>query len=145
MMDGKKLVESWKTEFRTAYDADARNAARQSFDEYWDWITAFLLTGGAGQRGWLEQVDQALRRVQDEEATARLRERLLAVGKTIAAEWAKPTRHRRIHSTLLQGSPNLMEWGGRLQRASARDEGDGATIEDALDRIENDVKSALRA
>lgn len=144
MGNNERLVESWKPEFRATYDADVRNASRQSFEDYWGWVTAFLVTGGAGQRGWLEQIAQALRRVQDEEASARLRERLLAVGKTIAAEWAKPSSHRRIHSTLLQGRPNLMDWGSRLQRASARDEGDGAAIEDALDRIEQDVKSALR-
>jgi len=143
MADNLRLIESWKPDFRAAYDADARNAAHQSFDEYWGWIASFLVTGGAGQRGWLEQVDKALQRVQDEEALARLRERLLLVGKAIAAEWAKPSRYRRIHSTMLQGSPNLMDWGSRLQRASARDEGDGAAIEDALDRIEKDVKSAL--
>jgi hypothetical protein len=145
MPDSTKVLESWKPEFRAAYDADDRNAAHQPFDEYWGWVTTFLAKGGAGQVGWLDQVEKALRRVHDEEATALLRERLHAIGKTIAAEWAKQGRHRRIYSTMLQGSPNLVDLGSRLQRAAAREEGDGAAIEDALDRIEKDVNAALRA
>jgi hypothetical protein len=143
MNDSERLLESWKPDFRAAYDADERNAARQSFDEYWGWITTFLVSGGAGQRGWLAQIDQALARVRDEQAAARLRERFLAAGRTIAADWAKQSRYRRIHTTILQGTPNLQEWGTRLQRASTKDEGDGAVIEDALLRIEEDVTRAL--
>lgn len=143
MSDSEHLLDSWKAEFRAAYDADERNASRQSFDEYWGWVATFLATGGAGQRGWLDQIDQALKRVSDERVAAGLRGRLLAAGKAIAAEWAKNGRYRRIHSTALQGKPNLQDWGTRLQRASARDDGDGALIEDALLRIEEDVNAAL--
>jgi hypothetical protein len=143
MNNSERLLESWKPDFRAAYDADERNAARQSFDEYWGWITAFLVSGGAGQRGWLAQIDEALKGVRDERAAARLRERFLATGRTIAADWAKQSRYRRIHTTILQGTPNLQEWGTRLQRASTKDEGDGAVIEDALLRIEEDVTRAL--
>jgi hypothetical protein len=143
MNDSERLLESWKADIRAVYDADARNAASQSFDEYWRWVVTFLVTGGAGQRGWLDQVDQALGRVSDEAVASRLRARLLASGRAIAAEWAKKGRHRRIHSTALQGKPNLQDWGTRLQRASTRDQGDGVAIEDALFRIEEDVRAAL--
>ena len=145
MNDSERLLESWKPEFRVAYDADARNAAQQSFEEYWRWIGTFLVAGGAGQRGWIDQIDEALKRVRDEQVVIQLRGRLLATGKAIAAEWAKKGRYRRIHSTALQGKPNLQDWGTRLQRAATRDGGDGAAIEDALLRIEEDVESALGA
>jgi len=145
MSDSEHLLESWKAEFRAAYDADERNASRQSFDEYWGWVATFLVTGGAGQRGWLDQIDRALRRVSDDRAAADLRGRFMTAGKAIAAEWAKKSRYRRIHSTALQGKPNLQDWGTRLERASTRDEGDGAVIEDALLRIEEDVNAALGA
>lgn len=143
MSDNERLLESWKPEFRAQYEADERNAAQQSFDDYWGWITAFLVTGGAGQRGWLDQVDAALRKVTDEAAAKRLRARLLTVGRAIAGEWSKQGRYRRIYSTVLQGSPNLQGWGLRLQRATSREGGDGSAIEDALARIEDDVRTAL--
>lgn len=143
--NSSRLVDSWKAEFRAHYDADPRNAAHQSFDEYWSWVTTFLVTGGAGQRGWLDQVDRTLQKVSDDQVAGRLRERMIAAGRAIAAEWAKQGRYRRIHSTFLQGTPNLKDWGTRLERAASREVGDGAAIEDALARIEEDLKAALRA
>lgn len=143
MNDREQLLESWRAEFRAAYDADPRNAALQSFDEYWRWVTTFLLTGGVAQPGWLDQVEGAVRLVSDEATSDRLRVRLHAVGKAIAAEWSKHARRRRIYSTPLQGTPNLQSWGVYLQRASAREEGDGAAIESMLLRIERDVSDAL--
>ena len=137
-------VDRWQAEFRRAYDEDARNAARQTFDEYWNWVKAFMVTGGAGQRGWLEQGEAVLRRVTDAAAAADLRTRVEAVGKRIAAEWAKDSKHRRIHSTLLQGSPNLFDWGRRLQRAADEETGDGAAIGRAIDAIEREAERALR-
>jgi len=143
MNDRERLLESWRSEFRAAYDADPRNAALQSFEEYWRWVHTFLLTGGTGQPGWLDQVEGAVQPVSDEAAADRLRVRLHAVGKAIAAEWSKHARRRRIYSTVLQGTPNLQSWGAHLQRASAREEGDGAAIESVLVRIERDVSGAL--
>ena len=144
MSASSQLVESWKADFRAAYEADARNAARQSFDEHWRWVTTFFISGGAGQPGWLEQVEQALRGVRDGAARERLRDRLLTLGKTIAADWSKESRYRRIHSTFLQGSPNLQEWGRRLQRATRDDTGDGAAIERAIAATEAEANAALR-
>lgn len=138
-----RLVDSWIEEFRAVHAGDDRNAARQPFDDYWRWVKVFLVTGGAGQRGWLDQGEEVLRGVRDAAAFDELRRRVRAIGKTIAADWAKQSRHRRIHSTMLQGSPNLYDWGRLLQRAAAADTGDGAAIGRALDAIEGDVRSAL--
>jgi hypothetical protein len=139
----EELVDGWVEEFRAAHGEDVRNARGQPFEDYWRWVKAFLVTGGSGQRGWLDQGDEVLRRVGDAEAARELRERVVAIGKAIAAEWAKQGRYRRIHSTLLQGSPNLYEWGRRLQRAAGQDAGDGGALARALDSIERDVRQAL--
>jgi len=139
MSNHATIVDSWMDEFRTAHGSDARNAARQPFEDYWSWVKVFLVTGGAGQRGWLAQGDAALRGVRDAAAAAALRDRVHAIGKAIAAEWSKDSRYRRIHSTMLQGSPNLATWGAQLQRAAASDTGDGAAIGRVLDAIERDV------
>jgi hypothetical protein len=145
MTPGDPIVDTWIDDFRKSYEDDARNAARQPFEEYWGWVKAFLVSGGAGQRGWLDQGEEVLRRVGDSSARDDLRRRVHALGRTIAAEWAKQSRHRRIHTTLLQGSPNLQDWGRRLDRAAAKETGDGVSIEQALDAIERDLQKALRA
>ena len=121
MKDHEEVVDAWRDDFRVAYEEDSRNVARQSFDDYWAWIQVFLVTGGAGQRGWLEQGDEVLRGVRDGAVVAGLRDRVHTIGKVIAGEWAKESLLRRIRSTLWQGSPNLYAWGGRLQRAAAED------------------------
>jgi hypothetical protein len=144
MSASSQLVEAWKAEFRAAYERDQHNAARQSFDEYWRWVTTFFVNGGAGQPGWLEQVELALRGVRDQTTRERLRERLHTLGKTIAADWSKESRYRHIHSTFFQGSPNLQEWGRQLQRATRDDAGNGAAIERALAAIESEASAALR-
>lgn len=145
MSNHATIVDSWMEEFRNAHGSDARNAARQPFEDYWLWVKVFLVTGGAGQRGWLDQGDDALRGVRDAAAAAVLRERVRTLGKAIAAEWAKDSRYRRIHSTVLQGSPYLAAWGGQLQRAAANDAGNGAAIGRALDAIERDVRAAVKS
>jgi hypothetical protein len=143
MSEHDDLVESWTEEFREAHGQDQRSAAAQSFDEYWDWVKTLLLTGGAGQRGWLGQADEILGRVRDTAASAALRARFHALGKRIAAEWAKPSRHRRIHTTFFQGSPNLQTWGRQLERAASSDSGDGVAIGQALDAIERELGEVL--
>lgn len=145
MTNHDDLVDSWRDEFRDLYDGDPRNAARQPFRDYWGWVRTFLLTGGAGQRSWLAQGDETLRRVRDTAEAERLRARMLALGKAIAAEWAKDSGARRIHSTFLQGSPNLQTWGRLLQRAAEADAGDGVAIRGALDAIDREVRGALEA
>jgi hypothetical protein len=138
-----RIADAWIEEFRLSHEADVRNAAVQPFEEYWRWVKAFLVTGGAGQRGWLTQGDDVLRGVRDTAAAERLRDRLHLLGRAIAAEWAKDGRRRRIHSSPLQGTPNLYDWGRRLQRAAAEHAGDGTAIDRALDAIEQDLRAAL--
>lgn len=143
MREHDKLIDAWKDEFQAAYDRDSRNRTRQSFDEYWKWVKVFLVTGGAGQSGWLAQADELTRRVRDEAVRAGLRDRLHALGKTIGAEWSKDGRGRRIYSTALQGSPNLADWGRQLQRSAAGAGGDGSALGQAIGKIERDVETAL--
>lgn len=144
MKDHKALVDGWRADFEAAHAADALNARRQGFEDYWKWIEVFLLTGGAGQRGWLESGEAMLRKVSDPEVAAHLRTRLHSLGKAIAREWAKDSRHRRVHTTSWQGVPNLQAWGRRLRHAAASDTGDGEEIAAALDAIEEELREALR-
>lgn len=137
----EQLVESWRAEFQAAHRRDQRNAAAQPFDEYWRWVKVFFISGGAGHSGWLDQIEVVLRGVRDDAARERLRQRLRELGKTIAAEWSKESRYRRIYSIGFQGTPNLQDWGRRLQRAAGRDSGDGAEIEATLATIEREASA----
>lgn len=138
------LVESWKPFFVAEYERDGRNQRRQSLDEYWRWVKSLLLEGGSGFRGWMDQVDEIMARVRDAEARERLREMLYRVGRLIAAEWSKDSACRRMYSTPFQGRPNLMDLGRRLQRAAARDAGDGAAIELAVAEAEAELIAAFQ-
>ncbi|HEU5101455.1 MAG TPA: hypothetical protein VFU22_20675 [Roseiflexaceae bacterium] len=142
--DHQMLVESWKAYFVTEYQRDARNARRQTFDDYWGWVKTFLLLGGSGYPGWLAQTAAALAGVRDEAASRRLGGRAAELGKRIAGEWSKDSAYRRIFSNPFQGRPNLLDWGRAIQRAARAERGDGGALEAALDRIERELEGALR-
>ena len=138
------IVESWKPYFVKEYERDRRNAGAQPFDEYWRWAKTFLLAGGSGQKGWMDQVESLVSRIGDGPARQRLRETLYRLGQRIAGEWSKESAYRKVYSTPWQGRPNLIELGRRLQRASGRDRGDGVAIEAELAQLESELEAALR-
>jgi hypothetical protein len=115
--------------FRAAYDADAANRAKQPWDEYRSWVQRFY----DGQRfppipGWSKRADDLARR--HAAARADVRERLDAVGKLIAAEWAKDNGVRKV------STGDLQAWGKTL---------DGAQRDaDALVRALRDVEDEVR-
>jgi hypothetical protein len=137
------LVESWKPFFAGEYERDSCNRRRQTFEEYWGWVKNLLLEGGSGFQGWMAQADDLVAKIASDEARQRLREMLHRVGRLIAAEWAKDSACRKMYSTPWQGRPNLMELGRRLQRAMARDKGDGAEIELAVAQAEGELLAAF--
>jgi hypothetical protein len=142
--DPAALIEAWRPFFSAEYARDQRNAQRQSFDEYWRWATTFLLVGGSGYPGWIEQTRRAVAGVRDQPARQRLIERALELGKRIAAEWSKDSACRKIYSNPFQGRPNLLDWGRAIQRAARGDQGDGRALERALEGISAEIDSALR-
>ena len=137
------LVESWRADFEAEYARDQRNAQKQSFDDYWQWVKTYLLVGGSGYTGWLEQGATLTAGLRDEATRARLGALFEDTGKRVAAEWSKDSAYRKVYSTFFQGRPNLVEWGRALQAAGRRDGGDGASIEAALQAIQADLDRAL--
>ncbi|HJZ48469.1 MAG TPA: hypothetical protein VKE41_14930 [Roseiflexaceae bacterium] len=142
--DRASLVQSWKPYFIAEYERDQRNARRQTFDEYWRWVTTFLLLGGSGYAGWLAQTATAAAAIREQATRQRLDTRALELGKRIAAEWSKDSATRKIYSNPFQGRPNLLDWGRKIQRAARDEPGDGHALEAALDGIESDLDAALR-
>ena len=135
----KALVESWRAYFEAEYARDQRNAQKQSFDEYWQWVRTYLLVGGSGYAGWLEQRAALLAGVCDQATHAQLDALFQNIGKRVAAEWSKDSACRKVYSTFFQGRPNLADWGRALQAAARREQGDGAAIEAALLAIQADL------
>ena len=142
--DPAALVEAWRPFFSAEYKRDQRNAQRQSFDEYWRWVTGFLLVGGSGYPGWLDQTSSAVAGIRDQAARQQISGRAWELGKRIAAEWSKDSACRKIHSNPFQGRPNLLDWGRKIQRATREDQGDGRALERVLDGISADIDAALR-
>jgi hypothetical protein len=138
------LVESWRPFFEVEYARDRRNAQKQRFDEYWQWVKTYLLVGGSGYAGWLEQRAALMAGLRDEATRACIGALFEETGKRVAAEWSKDSSCRRVYSTFFQGRPNLVEWGRALQAAERRDRGDGAAIEAALRAIQADLERALK-
>jgi hypothetical protein len=141
--DPAALVEAWRPYFSAEHARDQRNAQRQSFDEYWRWVTNFLLVGGSGYPGWLEQTASAVAGIRDLTVRQRIRERARELGKRIAAEWSKDSACRKIYSNPFQGRPNLLDWGRKIQRAAREDRGDGSALERVLDSIYAEIDAAL--
>jgi hypothetical protein len=139
-----ELVDAWQPYFLAEYDRDECNRRKQTPDEYWSWVKNLLLDGGSGFKGWMEQVEELAEGVKNVESRQRLRVLLYRVGRLVAAEWAKDSTCRKMFSTPWQGRPNLMELGRRLQRAAARDKGDGAAIELAVAEAEAELIAAFR-
>lgn len=123
--------------FRKAYGADAANAAKQTWEQYWGWVKAFY----EGKRfppvaGWNAREKDLSGRLKGD-----AREKVLArtgdVGARIAAEWAKDNSVRRV------GTDDLQGYGSTLERAAKSDAGDGAALLAALDSV--DAELAKRA
>jgi hypothetical protein len=123
--------------FQDAYRADAENAKRQSWQEYRRWVVAFY----EGRRlppvaGWNARAD-ALRRHLREDVRAPILAELDAIGRDIAAEWAKSNEVRRI------SSDDLRALGGSLESAARGEDGSGARLREELARIRKDLGSRL--
>jgi hypothetical protein len=137
------LVDSWRPYFAAAYARDPLNAQRQSFDEYLRWVHTYLLVGGSGQAGWLDQSADILSKVRDAASRQRVDELLQQLGKTIAAEWSKDSACRKIYSTPWQGRPNLLELGRKLQHATRHENSDGRELEATLASVIADLRAIV--
>ncbi|MHB1557781.1 MAG: hypothetical protein ACYC61_09895 [Isosphaeraceae bacterium] len=114
--------------FRSSYDNDPANAARQTWDQYWGWVRSFY-DGNLLSRGWSQRARWLVDGVRSELERERLRIRLNLLGRQIGAEWAKDYNVRKVTSA------HLMSWGKRLEQAREHDTGDG----DAFHRVIDDI------
>lgn len=114
--------------FRAAYDADATNRAKQSWDEYKRWVTKFY----EGQRfppipGWSKKQDELARAHAARPEVAAL---LDSTGKLLASEWAKDNSVRKVTTS------DLQSWGKRFESAAK----DADALVAALREVERAVR-----
>lgn len=115
--------------FRAAYDADAANRAKQSWDEYKGWVQKFY----EGQRfppipGWSKKQDELSR---THAGRPEVRAQLDNTGKLLAGEWAKDNGVRKVSTS------DLQSWSKRFEAASK----DADALLAALREVEQQVRS----
>ncbi len=116
--------------FRNAYENDGRNRELQDEVDYLSWVVRFF-HGFNLTPGWQEMTDQVLLQVHpiDRRAVA---ERLVGLGRSISAEWAKDNGVRRINTR------HVNVWKDALQESLAQ-----ASTKDYLGQLESDVSALL--
>lgn len=143
----EELVDGWKAELKAAWEKDECVQKHQKFDDYWKAVKDFMLVGGAGYKGWLEELEKQIAKIGDEKRRGEVRDKFIKLGKKIAAEWAKANKCRKIRSSDVQllekGKPALTDFKKKLEKAVKADKGDGKEIEKALDEIDAEVDKAL--
>jgi len=116
--------------FDRAWNADASNREIQSRSDYLRWVDSFY-QGVAFQPGWVRRQSQLSGTLAPAEALL-AEPRLEALGRTLAAEWAKDNRIRRVNTELLLRVAEIL--------ADARDDG---RLIGVLDALLGDVRSLI--
>lgn len=103
------MDEAW---FRTRYDADAANKAKQSWNDHMGWVKTFY----EGKQfppvpGWSEREKDLLAKAPD------AREEVGRVGRALASEWAKDNSVRKVSTS------DLRSWGKRFSDAARTHDG----------------------
>lgn len=134
------LAKEWysprESDFRPAYDRDAANQAKESWNEYWSWVQTFY-AGAFFSPGWTAQGTTTLRGVQPEKMRDELRADLNELGRRIAAEWSKDNGVRKIDTA------SLRVYGGRIANATRLDDGSGQMIQKEIEAIRAEVNAKL--
>ncbi len=125
-----------KADFRPEYDRDAVNQSRESWDNYWSWITQFY-DGNLFAQGWTKQSEDLLDGVRAEKTRAELRAALNALGRRAAAEWSKDNGVRKLDTN------DLRTFGNRLQQAKRRDDGSGSSLRSVIGTIAAGLETKL--
>ena len=138
-----QMEEEWyrpsPEDFRPAYDRDATNREKQTWDEYWRWVKVFY-EGNLLSYGWTARSIGLVAELKSAPEQMRVRATLNAIGKEIASEWAKDYDIRKVSSA------DLLTWGKILEKAKANDDKSGAELRRAIRSIRDEhLKKRLSA
>jgi hypothetical protein len=133
-------TEDWyepqEDHFKLAYHDDPANKAKQPWREYWGWVKSFY-AGNFLDSGWTKRCKDLVSAVQNEQKQSALRAKLNALGRCIAAEWAKSNSQGKVDSS------KLMTWGARLLEAKNKDTGAGEVIQKEIELIAKEAGDGI--
>lgn len=113
------------------YATDIEHQHVLSLESYLVWIKRFYLGWELYSLGWLDVAEDVALTV-DEKERAKIKAKVLAIGKLVSPEWAKNKNHRVINTR------HLGLWGSMINESIVRKE-----QEIMLDRIHADVIALL--
>lgn len=119
--------------FRKAYEADAANRTKQSWDDYWGWVQAFY----KGKTfppvpGWAKREEEIIRH---HHVRHDVRHALSETGRLLAAEWSKDNSVRKV------STGDLQTWGKQFSDVSK----DPVALLAALERVQAELRSRTGA
>jgi len=129
-----QLYEPQPDDFRSAYQADGKNSAKQSWQVYYGWIVAFY-HGNFLTEGWTAQGKRLISQFSDEQARARVTTNLNSLGRKIAQEWCKDRSAQRINNN------DLTSFARQIDQAVQKSDSSGTALCATLEQIEQVVTS----
>lgn len=102
--------------FLAAYESDPANQKLQSKKAYLTWIIRFYQGSALYRRGWNDLVPDVVEGIEPPAQQQALEQKLHAIGKKIAADWAKDNSVRQITTA------HLATWGHAMNESVVHDE-----------------------
>jgi hypothetical protein len=118
--------------FVAAYEADIINKPDQDLDEYLLWVFRFYKGWELYRNGWSQVINDSLIGVNDPVVAQEIKTKMEFIGLSIASEWAKNKKDRRILTR------HVVVWGNALIESIKR--GERLTL---INKVLNDVAAIL--
>jgi hypothetical protein len=125
-----------ENDFRREYERDTANQRRQSWDQYWSWVTTFY-DGSTLSKGWSSQAQSSIELVTSKKDRNELITLANELGKKISMEWAKDRAVGRISTA------DLIRWSPTLNAARRAENGSGESLRAALGKLRAEVAKRL--
>lgn len=116
-----------------AYMNDPANGQKQTWSEYWGWVTSYY-QGTLVSNGWIRETEISLARMKDPAQRAALLKEMNEAGRLVSREWAKDGSVRKINTS------DLIAWGNRLGVIRRQDKGVDAELLTTARQIHEEAK-----
>lgn len=121
-----------RSDFVAAYEADLENKKDQDLDEYLLWVFRFYQGWELYRNGWSQVINDSLIGVTEPAVAAEIKTKMVFMGSSIACEWAKNKKDRRILTR------HVVVWGNALIESIKR--GERLSL---IDKVLSDVAAIL--
>jgi hypothetical protein len=102
--------------FVAAFDTDLVNKQGQDVEDYLLWVIRFYKGWELYRNGWTQTTEDSLINVKDPLLAQEIRTKMNLIGSSVAVEWAKSKKDRRILTR------HVVVWGNALIESIKRDE-----------------------